>query len=56
LFGDTVYDNLIFPWQIRNKRPEPDAFLSDLAHFDLPETILKKASMSCPVARSSASR
>ena len=43
LFGDTVYDNLIFPWQIRNKRPEPDAFLSDLAHFDLPETILKKS-------------
>ena len=43
LFGDTVYDNLIFPWQIRNKRPEPDAFLSDLARFDLPETILRKS-------------
>ena len=42
LFGETVYDNLIFPWQIRNKRPEPDAFLTVLASFDLPETILKK--------------
>lgn len=42
LFGDTVYDNLIFPWQIRNKRPEPDAFLSDLAHFDLPDDPQKK--------------
>ena len=43
LFGDTVYDNLIFPWQIRNKSPEPDAFLIDLARFELPETILKKS-------------
>ena len=42
LFGDTVYDNLIFPWQIRDKRPEPDVFLADLARFELPETILKK--------------
>ena len=42
LFGDTVYDNLIFPWQIRDKRPEPDVFLEDLARFQLPETILKK--------------
>ncbi|WOI97407.1 iron efflux ABC transporter ATP-binding subunit FetA [Citrobacter koseri] len=42
LFGDTVYDNLIFPWQIRNKTPEPKAFLADLAQFELPETILQK--------------
>ena len=42
LFGDTVYDNLIFPWQIRNKTPEPKAFLADLARFELPETILQK--------------
>ena len=42
LFGDTVYDNLIFPWQIRNKTPEPKAFLADLAHFELSETILQK--------------
>lgn len=42
LFGDTVYDNLIFPWQIRNKTPEPKAFLTDLAQFELSETILQK--------------
>ena len=42
LFGDTVYENLIFPWHIRNKRPGPDAFLADLARFELPEEILKK--------------
>ena len=42
LFGDTVYDNLIFPWQIRNKTPEPKAFLADLAQFELPDTILQK--------------
>ncbi len=42
LFGDTVYDNLIFPWQIRDKRPQADAFLEDLARFELPESILKK--------------
>ena len=42
LFGDTVYDNLIFPWQIRNKTPEPKAFLADLARCELPETILQK--------------
>jgi len=43
LFGDTVYDNLIFPWQIRDKRPQADAFLEELARFELPETILKKS-------------
>lgn len=42
LFGDTVYDNLIFPWQIRHKHPQEEAFLADLARFELPETILKK--------------
>lgn len=42
LFGDTVYDNLIFPWQIRHKHPQEEAFLDDLARFELPETILKK--------------
>lgn len=26
LFGDTVYDNLIFPWQIRNRQPDPAIF------------------------------
>ena len=33
LFGDTVYDNLIFPWQIRSKNPEPDKFIADLARL-----------------------
>lgn len=42
LFGDTVYDNLIFPWQIRHQQPEPEAFLADLVRFQLPETILAK--------------
>lgn len=42
LFGDTVYDNLIFPWQIRNQRPDPGAFLADLARFQLQESILAK--------------
>jgi putative ABC transport system ATP-binding protein len=42
LFGGTVYDNLIFPWQIRHKHPQEEAFLADLARFELPETILKK--------------
>lgn len=43
LFGDTVYDNLIFPWQIRNKRPQPEQLLADLARFNLPEETLQKS-------------
>jgi len=43
LFGDTVYDNLIFPWQIRGKQPEPDRFLSQLVQFGLPEETLSKS-------------
>ncbi|MBB1200349.1 iron ABC transporter ATP-binding protein FetA [Enterobacteriaceae bacterium 89] len=43
LFGDTVYDNLIFPWQIRNQRPDPKKFLADLASFELPEETLQKS-------------
>lgn len=54
LFGDTVYDNLIFPWQIRNQRPDPGAFLADLARFQLPESILAKISMRSPAERNSA--
>ena len=27
------FDNLIFPWQIRNKTPEPEKFIDDLARF-----------------------
>ncbi|MCZ8879998.1 iron ABC transporter ATP-binding protein FetA [Escherichia albertii] len=42
LFGDTVYDNLIFPWQIRNQQPDPAIFLDFLERFALPDTILQK--------------
>ncbi|EOZ9389727.1 TPA: iron ABC transporter ATP-binding protein FetA [Enterobacter cancerogenus] len=42
LFGETVYDNLIFPWQLRNKTPDPQRFTDDLARFGLsPETLTK---------------
>ena len=40
LFGDTVYDNLIFPWQIRHKTPEPERFINDLARFGLAQETL----------------
>lgn len=40
LFGDTVYDNLIFPWQIRNKSPEPEKLIADLARFGLAQEML----------------
>ena len=43
LFGDTVYDNLIFPWQIRGKRPEPEKFIADLAQFGLAQETLTKS-------------
>ncbi len=42
LFGDTVYDNLISPGKsVTNVRSRMR--LSDLARFDLPETILRKS-------------
>ena len=43
LFGDTVYDNLIFPWQIRGKTPEPERFVTDLAQFGLAQETLTKS-------------
>lgn len=43
LFGDTVYDNLIFPWKIRSKTPEPEKFITDLAQFGLPPETLTKS-------------
>ncbi|MGQ5722963.1 iron efflux ABC transporter ATP-binding subunit FetA [Enterobacter bugandensis] len=43
LFGDTVFDNLIFPWQIRNKTPEPEKFIDDLARFGLAKEALTKS-------------
>ena len=42
LFGDTVYDNLVFPWHIRNQTPDPKKFTDDLTRFGLsPETLTK---------------
>ncbi|HBU6131030.1 iron efflux ABC transporter ATP-binding subunit FetA [Enterobacter sp. 168J2] len=43
LFGDTVFDNLIFPWQIRNKTPEPEKFIDDLLRFGLAKETLTKS-------------
>ena len=43
LFGDTVYDNLVFPWKIRGKTPEPEKFLTDLAQFGLAQETLTKS-------------
>lgn len=42
LFGATVYDNLAFPWQIRNLRPEQAKLRADLERFGLPEEMLDK--------------
>ena len=56
LFGDTVYDNLIFPWQIRNKTPEPEKFISDLARFGLAQETLTKSITALSGGESSASR
>lgn len=43
LFGDSVYDNLIFPWQIRQKQPDPKALVADLARFGLAKNTLEKS-------------
>ena len=43
LFDSTVYDNLIFPWQIRHKTPDPERFSADLARFNLPPDTLTKS-------------
>ena len=43
LFGDSVYDNLIFLWQIRNKQPDPQELLADLQRFGLDENMLEKS-------------
>ena len=43
LFGDSVYDNLIFPWQIRNKQPDSQALVADLQRFGLGENMLEKS-------------
>lgn len=43
LFGDTVYDNLVFPWQIRQQQPNPADFQAQLARFGLAEGTLSKS-------------
>ncbi|MEQ0219013.1 iron ABC transporter ATP-binding protein FetA [Klebsiella sp. CN_Kp114] len=43
LFGDSVYDNLVFPWQIRHQQPDPKALVADLACFGLAENTLEKS-------------
>lgn len=43
LFGDSVYDNLVFPWQIRNKQPDPKALVADLERFGLADNTLEKS-------------
>lgn len=43
LFGDSVYDNLIFPWKIRQKQPDPKALVADLARFGLAKNTLEKS-------------
>ncbi|WP_434659934.1 iron efflux ABC transporter ATP-binding subunit FetA [Klebsiella sp. MISC125] len=43
LFGDSVYDNLVFPWQIRNKQPDQKALVADLLRFGLAENTLEKS-------------
>ncbi len=43
LFGDSVYDNLVFPWQIRNKQPDPKALVVDLERFGLADNTLEKS-------------
>ncbi|EPT0359673.1 iron efflux ABC transporter ATP-binding subunit FetA [Enterobacter cloacae subsp. dissolvens] len=43
LFGETVYDNLIFPWQIRQQTPDPEKFIADLARFGLAQETLTKS-------------
>ncbi|MDO6406725.1 iron efflux ABC transporter ATP-binding subunit FetA [Pantoea phytobeneficialis] len=42
LFGSTVYDNLALPWQIRQQKPNRDAFINDLAKVNLPADTLDK--------------
>ncbi|WP_428945526.1 iron efflux ABC transporter ATP-binding subunit FetA [Pantoea sp. FN060301] len=42
LFGETVYDNLALPWQIRQKKVQREALKQDLAKVDLPADMLDK--------------
>lgn len=43
LFGSTVYENLFFPYQIRNLPFNKEKIIQDLAYLSLPESILDKS-------------
>lgn len=43
LFGNTVYDNLALPYQIRQQSPDERKMQADLARFGLPEAMLTKS-------------
>ncbi|CAI1114931.1 iron efflux ABC transporter ATP-binding subunit FetA [Serratia quinivorans] len=43
LFGDSVYDNIALPYQIRKQKPDEKKMQADLARFGLPENMLKKS-------------
>nr|WP_024967379.1 iron ABC transporter ATP-binding protein FetA [Pantoea sp. IMH] len=42
LFGETVYDNLALPWQIRQQSVKDDALRRDLEKVELPADMLHK--------------
>ena len=42
LFGNTVYDNLALPYQIRQLKPDEKKMHEDLAQLALPDSMLKK--------------
>lgn len=42
LFGNTVYDNLALPYQIRQLKPDEKKMRQDLAQLALPDSMLKK--------------
>ena len=43
LFGQTVYDNLALPWQIRRQKPQQDKLVAHLESVNLSPDILNKS-------------
>jgi len=43
LFGDSVYDNIALPYQIRKQKPDEKKMQADLVRFGLPGNMLKKS-------------
>lgn len=56
LFGDSVYDNIALPYQIRKQKPDEKKMQADLVRFGLPGNMLKKALTNYRVGRSSVFR